>query len=97
MASGQSGEQRPPFDLKCYVCSHVFAGSRDIMLVTRPDGDWCFMCGAEDHPDDASALRVVGLGHVIDRDASVADVLDLEPNEEADRASLSGDWVRTRF
>lgn len=82
---------------KSYVCSHVFATDREILYVTRPDGDWCFMCGGDDHPPDSRALRVVGLGHVIGSDASVAEVLDLEPNEEAERASVGAAWSRSRF
>lgn len=82
---------------KSYICSHAFTSERHILYVTRPDGDWCFMCGDVDHPADASALRVVGLGHVLGHDPSLAEVLDLEPNEEAERATLTGEWTRSRF
>jgi len=40
-------------EIKTYVCLHVFDGVRPVFYVTRPDGDWCALCGA-DHPDDAS-------------------------------------------
>lgn len=97
MALSQAGRRDPDDHQKSYVCSHVFTTDRDILYVTRPDGDWCFMCGGDDHPDDSRALRMVGLGHVIRCYASVAELLDLEPDEEAERASVAANWVRSRF
>lgn len=67
-----------------------------MLYVTRPDGDWCALCGG-DHPDDASSFRVVGIGHVIDYDPSVAEVLDLHPNQEAEREAVGEPWLRSDF
>lgn len=90
-----------PFGLdehtKTYVCIHVFDRERPVLYVTRPDGDWCFLCGEDDHPDDAAAFRVVGPGHLVAEDISLNDVLDLAPNEEAERETVGGAWVRSRF
>ena len=83
-------------EVKLYVCLHVFDGSKPVLFVTRPEGDWCALCGGE-HPDDASQYRVVGLNHVIDRDPTVSEVLDLQPNEEAEREAVGESWVRSRF
>ena len=79
---------------KAYVCEHVFRGDRPVLLVSRGDGDWCFLCG-DNHPDDPSAYRVVGLGHVIDDDSTLEAILDLEPDEEAERSSVGANWVRS--
>ncbi|WP_370248909.1 hypothetical protein [Nocardioides sp.] len=81
---------------KTYVCLHVFDGRMPVMLVTRPDGDWCALCG-DDHPDDAGQYRVVGLGHVIQQDPTLADVLDLAAGEEAEREIVGGPWTRSTF
>ena len=51
-------------------------------------------CG-EGHTDEASSYRVVGLGHVLEEAPSVGDVLDLAPNEEAERVSVGAPWVRS--
>jgi hypothetical protein len=83
---GAPGQVEPPFELKSYVCVHVFDGSRPVLYVTRPDGSWCFL-GGDDHPDEGAAYRVVGIGHVIERDTSLREVLDLEPNQEAERSA----------
>jgi hypothetical protein len=80
---------------KCYVCTHVFDGD-PVLYVTRPDGDWCFLCGA-DHPDDASSYRVVGVGHVLTGDESITEVLDLEPDQEAQRSRMGTAWTRSSF
>lgn len=85
-----------PYETKTYVCTHVLDRSRPVLYVTRPDGDWCALCGDE-HPDDASAYRVVGIGHVLDYDPSVAEVLDLRPNQEAEREAVGEPWARSDF
>ena len=85
-----------PCETKTYVCAHVFDRSKPVLYVTRPDGDWCALCGDE-HPDDASAYRVVGIGDVFDYDPSVAEVLDLRPNQEAERDAVGEPWVRSDF
>lgn len=83
-------------EIKTYVCIHVFHGERPVLYVTRPDGDWCALCGAE-HPDDASSYRVVGLGHVLHDDPSLEAVMDLAPNEEAERVAIGASWSRSHF
>ena len=84
-----------PYETKSYVCVEVFDGSKPVLYVTRPDGSWCLLCGG-DHPDDASEYRVVGLGHLVENDLSLHDVLDLEPDQEAERLSLGSPWARSR-
>lgn len=86
-----------PSHSKSYVCIHVFEGCRPVLLVSRQDGDWCFLCGGTDHAQSAESYRVVGLGHVVRRDRSLEDVLDLEPNWEAERADVFSAWLRTRI
>jgi len=76
------------------VCIHVFSRTRPVLYVTRPEGDWCALCGDE-HPQDASSYRVVGIGHVISHDPTVAELLDLEPNQEAERAAVGEPWTRS--
>jgi len=84
----------PSFHQKSYVCIHVFDQSRPVLLVSREDGDWCFLCG-DLHADSADYYRVVGLGHVVERDPSLNSILDLSPNEEAERVAVGERWIRT--
>jgi hypothetical protein len=91
-----TSQPRLPYETKSYVCIHVFDRIRPVLYVTRPDGDWCALCGG-DHPDDASSFRIVGIGHVIDYDPSVAEVLDLRPNQEAEREAVGEPWLRSDF
>ena len=78
---------------KAYVCLHIFDASRPVLLVVRSDSDWSFLCGDE-HGDTAANYRVVGKGHILDRDPSLRELADLAPNWEAERTSASGVWVR---
>jgi len=78
---------------KAYVCVHVFDSSRPILLVSRSDGDWSFLCGAV-HEDTAENYRVVGIGHIVDRDATLNELADLAPKWEAERPSVGDPWVR---
>jgi hypothetical protein len=80
---------------KVYACIHVFDGERPALDVTRADGEWSVLCG-ELHPDEATSYRVVGIGHLVDRDARLAEVLDLEPEEEAERSDAHSLWVRSQ-
>jgi hypothetical protein len=66
-----------------------------VLLVSRQDGDWCFVCG-EDHEDNASNYRVVGIGHVLEDDPSLRSLLDLQSDWDAERKDLDSQWIRTR-
>lgn len=79
---------------KSYVCIHVFREERPVLLVSRAGGDWCFLCG-ETHNDSASEYRVVGIGHLFERDLSLLALADLLPEWEAERKSLTDLWIRT--
>lgn len=79
------------FHQKAFVCIHVFQHERPVLLVNRADGDWSFLCG-DLHDDDASACRVVGIGHVLEHDPSLMAVLDLPAEWDAERNEVGGDW-----
>jgi hypothetical protein len=79
-------------ELAAFVCRHVFEGSRPIRLVAHEDGDWQFLCGEEHEPGEGP--RVVGLNHLVERDPSLVDVLELQEGWEAERPAVGGPWVR---
>ncbi len=91
-----TSHRRISYETKAYVCIHVFDLSRPVLYVTRPNGDWCFLCG-EQHAESSDEYRVVGIGHVVDADSSLSEVLDLLPQEEADREYVGGGWDRAAF
>jgi hypothetical protein len=79
---------------KAYVCTHVLERSRPVLLVSRPDGDWCLLCGEYDHGDED--YHVVGIGHIIEDDPSIEEaVADLQPEWDAERSSVHAPWIRT--
>lgn len=79
---------------KAYICIHVFEKTRPVLLVSRPEGDWCFLCG-DVHEDDVSAIRIVGIGHLVEYDPTLAEVLDLEPDWDAERNGAGAKWIRS--
>ena len=78
-----------------FVCSHVFNRTRPVLLVSRADGDWQFLCGGEHDPDDVP--KVVGMNHLIDADPSLKDVRELAAEWEAERDSPAGCWSRRKL
>ena len=64
-----------------------------ILLVTHDaeDGGWQFLCGTTEDPGDA---RVVGLGQMYRRDATLGDLADLPEGWRASRAAAGQSWKR---
>ena len=81
---------------KAYICSHVFDASRPVLLVSREDGDWSLMCG-DGHDFDRDLPKVVGIGHLLERDPSLNDVVDLPAGFEAERPAVGEPWERRRI
>jgi hypothetical protein len=83
-------------NLRVYVCIHVFKDERPILLVSRVDGDWCFLCGST-HEQTTDDIVAVGVGHVLERDNSLVPLLDLKPEWEAERSDFVSPWVRSEY
>jgi len=78
--------------LPAFVCSHVFARERPILLVSHEDGDWQFLCGGGH--EQSEKPRVIGIGHIVANDPSLEQLADLGVNEGAERESLAHPWIR---
>lgn len=87
----------PTLHLRVFACSHVLDGHRPVLLVSRDEGDWCFLCGGDDHEQSATDFIAVGLSHVLEGDSSLAEVMDLEPGWEAERQDLVSPWARSEY
>ena len=82
-------------ELAAFICEHVFDDSRPVLLVVKDDeGDWQLLCGAEHSGPPLG--KVVGLNHLLDRDPSINEVLDLDEGWEAERISAAAPWGRRR-
>lgn len=74
-----------------YVCEHVFYNTRPILLVCHErDGDWQFLCGAT-HP--GAIPKVVGMEHLLERDPSLKQILQLPLGCDAERTDTSSVWL----
>ena len=80
-------------ELASFVCSHVFRNERPVLLVSRADGDWQFLCG-EAHSEDEEG-RVVGANHIVDRDPRLRELDDLPVDWDAERKAVDAPWIRT--
>jgi hypothetical protein len=75
-----------------FVCSHVFENARPVLLVARENGDWMYLCG---QPHDANEeCHVMGAEHLLERDPTLREVLDLGDNSEAERSRVGEPWIR---
>jgi len=83
----------PEREAVAYVCSHIFDATRPVLLVSRQDGDWQFLCGGPHEADEKP--RVVGLNHLVERDTTLRDILDLPSDWDAERSEMTGAWTRT--
>ncbi len=81
-------------ELAAIVCSHVRNNERPVLLSSRTGEFVCLLCGKDDHVDSPDEFTVIGASHVTDRDQSVAEVLDLRLNEEAERDEAGSPWSR---
>lgn len=82
------------YHTRAFICDHIFTATRPILLVTHEeDGAWQLLCG-DVHDFEVDSCRIAGIGHLLDRDPSVSEVLDLPLGHEAERSSVTGPWVR---
>ncbi|MCV3764150.1 hypothetical protein [Rhizobium sp. TRM95796] len=85
----------PPLaNQKSYVGIHVSEDTRPIKLVTRDEDGWCFLCG-DLHPQDGASYRVVGAGHLFERDQTLLQLESLDLNYEAERSEVGSPWIIT--
>ena len=75
-----------------FVCSHVFQGTRPVLLVSRDGGDWQFLCGGLHSAEEVP--HVIGLQHLIEADPALRGILDLPDGYEAERAAAGDAWLR---
>jgi hypothetical protein len=80
-----------PETLGVFVCSHVFAQERPILLVVHDDNDWQFLCGGT-HPN-GEVPQYIGIDHLVQRDPTLEQVASIPNGGQAERASVEHSWV----
>ena len=79
-----------------FVCSHVFANARPICYACLVDGEWQMLCGQYDDFIGEPQCRLVGLNHLLERDGTLLEILDLPTDWQAEREHVGGPWKRSR-
>ena len=79
-------------NVACIVCDHVINKQRDILLVTHDeeDGQWGFLCGADDH--EMADYKLITLKNVIKIDESVNGLHDMPLGYGGERKKVGADW-----
>jgi hypothetical protein len=78
-----------------FVCSHVFEATRPVLLVCRDRGHWMYLCG--DVNEDDEKYCVIGREHLLERDETLLESLDLRDQMEMERKVVGGPWERREF
>lgn len=78
-----------------FICSHIFNDTRPVLLVARDHGDWMYLCGESHGPDEE--YQVVGREHLVERDGTLHETLDLPDEMEAEREIVGGPWARRKL
>ena len=76
-------------DTACFVSHRVIEGSTITFVSHDYDGDWQFH---GDNGSDINKAKLVGLSHVLDMDASIAQLCDLPNGWTAERKSAKHKW-----
>ncbi|MEQ9264014.1 MAG: hypothetical protein RLN81_02250 [Balneolaceae bacterium] len=84
-------EAKPSIHTSVFICEHIFNKEDIIKYVVKEDNEFQFLCGKDHEIDELP--RVVGLGHIIDYDESIKDILDIEDGYEAERNDENGNWT----
>jgi hypothetical protein len=84
-----------PPNTASFTTKFVLDGSPILRVYRDYDSDWQFH-GAPDQPATNDICRVVGLGCMIDRDPSLAELHDLPCGWRATRGSTDVPWVREK-
>lgn len=84
---------RIPHTAPAVVCHHVLHGTHPVLLVTKLPGErWSFLCGGLHRGMDE--YGVICIGHILEKDSSLTEVMDLPDNWDAERADVTSAWRR---
>ena len=79
-------------DYAVYLCPHVFSENKPILEVVRdPDGCWQFFCG-QDHDFENEECHTVGIGHLIEIDLSIQELVKMKKGTFAERKNINSKW-----
>lgn len=81
-----------PTNCATIVSKSILDGSRPVLYIAHDEDDhgWQFLDAVSEELDD---LAIVGLGHVLDLDPTLAVLAHLQPGYHATRSSPNSEWV----
>ena len=80
-----------------YACRNVWDNEQPVLFVRHDhNGDWQMLCGGYEH-GDAAQIFMLHKEHLIDRDQSLQEIVDLPLGWEAERETAGRPWRRGKF
>lgn len=79
----------------CISCLHIVRDKQAVLSVSRPGGDWIFLCSSDHHYEDDNTDKLVTIHwqHLLDNDQSLSEIQKmLLIDYTADRKYLGDDW-----
>ncbi len=78
----------------CFTCRHVLNNGKPILYISHDeDGYWQFLCGGQHIVSDA---RIVSLAEILEIDATITDLAQLDYGEYAEAKDEKSDWIVKR-
>lgn len=78
----------------CFTCCHVLNENKPILYVSHDeDGYWQFLCGGQHRESD---VRIVSLADILEIDATMIDLAQLDYGEYAEAEDEKSDWIVQR-
>lgn len=78
------------------ACECVISGNKPVLAISHAGGDWQMYCSWSGHDFNATdihqTLKLIGIHHLVERDASLIEALKMPIDVGAERASLNHDW-----
>lgn len=90
-------QRRFPGNRPAIAMETILRGDLPALIVSHTDdGLWLVTDGVHE-PDDADAMQLVHLAHLIGQDPTLHELADLPRAMQAVRESVGGPWIREAF
>lgn len=79
------------------ACECVIFGRKPVLAVSHAGGDWQMYCSWDGHDYSAEdvhqKLKLVAIRHLVERDSTLREVLQVPVDVGAERASIEQSWI----
>ena len=88
-------------DKRVFACPAVArSGAACTLVLHHSNGDMVFLCGSNEHGTPGSEEEepvYLHLSHLLEKDPSLKEIVDLPAGCEVERSSIDGAWIRRQI